>query len=88
MVIKSDCLVAVFAIAKLATSQSNFNFIVCNCQSILASLIDVRVAFCRRSANSVAHALARAANAFSGLHVWGFSPPDCIVNFLSTDLMN
>ena len=87
VIIETDCLRVVQAMRSRDVDFSHFGLIIQDCTFILATLRDVKVVFVRRSANSVAHTLVRAAVSMSGFHVWGYTPPDCIASLLHADLI-
>lgn len=56
------------------------------CIMLLSTLVNVRVEFVQRSANFVAHSLAKMAGSFQGLRVYGLYTPNCILASLASDL--
>uniref|UniRef100_A0A2C9VS60 RNase H type-1 domain-containing protein n=1 Tax=Manihot esculenta TaxID=3983 RepID=A0A2C9VS60_MANES len=86
VIVESDCQVAVDQLGFLDSGSSMFLETCRDCQYVLSTLQDVRVEFIRRTANFAAHPLVRAAQFNSGLSVWGFTPPDCIIAALAADL--
>lgn len=68
------------------TGEAMFGTLVDDCIHLLKHINPVLVKFTYRSANSVAHDLARAAYSMSEVRVWHVSPPDFLVHVLANDL--
>lgn len=86
-IVESDCTNVVSAINGSSVLPSQVGIVIDDCRSLLASLTNVKVTLTQRIANCVAHDLARACDSISGLHIWGFNPPSCILATLACDLL-
>ena len=62
-----------------------FHLIVLDCIKLFKHYDEVLVDYVPRSANVVAHELARATYSMSGVHKWVDNPPDCIRDVLIID---
>ena len=74
------------AIQHKSCPNTSFGFIIADCLDVLQHLVDVQVVYARRSANSAAHCLANGACSFTSLHIWGYTPPQCILSCLHYDV--
>ncbi|XP_019155730.1 PREDICTED: uncharacterized protein LOC109152486 [Ipomoea nil] len=81
--LESDCLNLCTAFNSVTVDFSYVGLIVKQCQSIAKDIGTVNVSHVKRSANRVAHELARAAGSISGPEVWSSVPPACIFDLLS-----
>lgn len=86
MLVETDCLRVVQAIQATSIDNSSFGLLLQDCKFLLSTLDNVRVVHAKRSTNMVAHNIAQAASAMSDRHVWGFTPPQCILASLAFDL--
>lgn len=86
IVVETDCLRVVQAIQHKSCPNTSFGFIIADCLDVLQHLVDVQVVYARRSANSAAHCLAKGAGSFTSLHIWGYTPPQCILSCLHYDV--
>ncbi|KAL8122999.1 hypothetical protein AgCh_011101 [Apium graveolens] len=68
-----------------ARGNTYFHLIVLDCIDLLKHYDEVLVDYVPRSANVVAHELARAIYSMSGVHEWVDTPPDCIRDVLIID---
>ncbi|KAL8126011.1 hypothetical protein AgCh_013344 [Apium graveolens] len=68
-----------------AQGNTYFHLIVLDCIDLLKHYDEVLVDYVPRSANVVAHELARATYSMSGVHEWVDTPPDCIRDVLIID---
>lgn len=84
--VESDCLGVVQAIRSRMAMRSYFGSIVEDCRVLLQRLHNVTVFFVKRSANMVAHHLARESYYLSGRIIDGSSVPSSIQNCISMDL--
>lgn len=86
IVLESDALTVVKALLSSSTSDfSSFGSLVDDCKSLIAEMNSVSVSFVPRSANSVAHLIARAASTISDRMEWLSTPPQLIVHALMLD---
>lgn len=69
-----------------ALDLSSSGLLVSDCKSIVKDITSCKVVFIRRSANIVAHTLARAALSMSGHEEWIGVPPLIISDVLCSDL--
>lgn len=69
------------------TEQDLFIFgqIISDCQHLLSLSNELSIQYVRRSANQVAHALARASDSLSDSNVWGAEPPNFLISALLRD---
>ena len=68
------------------SGNSNFHSIVKECVEGFQHLDDVQVQFIYKSANIVAHTLARASISMSGFHEWQGNVPEFILDVLNFDM--
>ena len=59
MLVESDCMKVVQALHISVELSSLFGLVVLDCRQLLQDIVNVEVCFIRRSANRVAHCLAR-----------------------------
>ena len=86
IVLESDALTVVKALLSSSTSDfSSFGSLVDDCKFLIAEMNSVSVSFVPRSANSVAHLIARAASTISDRMRWLSTPPQLIVHTLMLD---
>uniref|UniRef100_A0A803PNA3 RNase H type-1 domain-containing protein n=1 Tax=Cannabis sativa TaxID=3483 RepID=A0A803PNA3_CANSA len=71
--IETDSLLTVQAIRSDHNMSSTFGLITKDCHALLLSLIDVKLRFIKRSANRVAHAVARHARFFPGCSIFEYN---------------
>ena len=67
--------------------RSYFHSIVSSCVELFKHFEDVLVRFVPKSANEVAHLLARVSRSMSGLQEWGNVAPRFLSDVLSNDLI-
>ncbi|CAH9144990.1 unnamed protein product [Cuscuta epithymum] len=84
---ESDSLRVVDNINKTSIGNSYIDLILDDIRSILATKSNWSVSFCKRSANTVAHALARSRVNLSDHSVIFYSSPTCIESQLANDLL-
>ena len=70
---------------KNVQGDTYFHSIVVDCRDLFKHYDEVLVEYVPRSANVVAHVLARATHFMSGVHEWVDNPPDCILDALIID---
>lgn len=88
VMLETDCLVVVQAIRSKATMRSMLGLIIDDCRMLLKRLHKVSLSFVKRSANMVAHKLARRSYDFSGCSFDRFSIPIDIQSCMELDLQN
>lgn len=81
VLIESDCLIVVQAVTSSMAMFSPFGLLVKDCRALLSMLCNVSLHFVKRSANNVAHSIARASCSQSDRI---FNRGDVSVNGLST----
>ena len=64
---------------------SLFDILIQDCQLLASSLDNIVFSLVSRSANSVAHTVARVSGSLSGLMVWDVVAPDYLLSSLRTD---
>ncbi|KAK6147512.1 hypothetical protein DH2020_018424 [Rehmannia glutinosa] len=75
IILESDSLSVIQVIRAFSSSSSYFRDTIDDCLSLLNDLPLVSCMFTRRSANQVAHAIAKATDSISGVVVWEGIPP-------------
>nr|GMD52496.1 uncharacterized protein LOC109191080 [Ipomoea batatas] len=83
--VESDALQIVQSL-KLSSYDSSFDLVILDIKDMLRSLHHVDISHVSRTANSVAHSLAREACSMSVPQEWNSIPPSFIVNALYSDL--
>ncbi|KAK6118703.1 hypothetical protein DH2020_047560 [Rehmannia glutinosa] len=87
VVLESDSLGVIQAIRGLISDNTYVQSVINDCLKLLEDLPMVSCVFVRRSANRVAHALAKASGSLSDFITWEGHPPQFICNLLEQDLM-
>ena len=85
-ILESDVKVVVESIRSSATPFS-FGLVIADCQDLLSSFHEVKLCFVYRTANAVAHLLARSSVNTSGLVDWLDEPSPSIVALLVSDIV-
>ncbi|XP_019170830.1 PREDICTED: uncharacterized protein LOC109166321 [Ipomoea nil] len=78
----------VFYSLQATSFDSTFGFLVDDVKELASMIDDVRFCFVKRSANHVAHTIAREACSTAGCGEWFDVPPSFLVPHLSRDLMH
>ncbi|XP_050223218.1 uncharacterized protein LOC126673217 [Mercurialis annua] len=86
VVVEVDCLQIVQLLSSDIQPTSYLLCLLVDCVDVLKTLMNVKVYFVYRSANSVAHSLARSTSSMSGRRVWSDDPPEFLLNVLLSDL--
>lgn len=86
VVIETDCYVVVQAICSSIKMLSPFGMIIKECKSLFSSLSDKTLLFVYRSANRVAHSLARVAYSYPDLFFRGSDVPTEFLSILLDDI--
>ncbi|XP_019183755.1 PREDICTED: uncharacterized protein LOC109178674 [Ipomoea nil] len=81
IILESDCLNFCNAFNKCISDYSYVGLIVKQCMAIANDIGNVTVSHVNRSANCVAHELARATHSTTDTRVWFGTPPTCISRF-------
>ncbi|KAJ0983117.1 hypothetical protein J5N97_011372 [Dioscorea zingiberensis] len=84
---ESDCQLFINAVKGEFPDSSYFGLVVCDCKNLVKDLENCLLSFSRRSANQVAHALARAAGFMPDVGCWMSHPPPFILDVLAYDLI-
>ncbi|XP_031108704.1 uncharacterized protein LOC116013195 [Ipomoea triloba] len=82
VIIESDCLNVCNGFNSASLDYSYVGLIIKQCKLIARDMRDIVVRHVIRSANQVAHVLARGTGSSPVLRFWDFSPPDCISSLL------
>ncbi|XP_019190315.1 PREDICTED: uncharacterized protein LOC109184732 [Ipomoea nil] len=82
IILESDCLLFCNAFHSRSVDFSYVGLYIKQCRSIAMDIGIVHVSHVRRSANRVAHELARATGSMAGSVVWTQVPPSCISDIL------
>ena len=85
LVIESDAKFTVESIRSSA-SPSSYDLIVEDCKHLLSFFNDVKLRFVHKSANSIAHLLARGSGSMSDLVEWDNQPPPFIIPLLISNI--
>ncbi|XP_031127667.1 uncharacterized protein LOC116029767 [Ipomoea triloba] len=83
VILETDCLNFCNSFNSILLDLSYVGLIIKQCKLIARDIGDIVVHHVRRSANQVAHVLARAAGSFPVLSVWDSYPPDCISSLVA-----
>ncbi|XP_019190293.1 PREDICTED: uncharacterized protein LOC109184710 [Ipomoea nil] len=83
IIVESDCLNFCNAFNSCNSDFSYVGLVVKQCLSIASDMENISVSRVKRSANRVAHELARATVSMAVSGVWTDIPPSCIVHYLS-----
>uniref|UniRef100_A0A803QB69 RNase H type-1 domain-containing protein n=1 Tax=Cannabis sativa TaxID=3483 RepID=A0A803QB69_CANSA len=86
VIVESDCLTLINDVKSTKTLVSPYGFVLQDCRGLLTSLVDVDCKFVKRSANSLAHALARASLFEADRILSGDSLPTCYASIVLGDL--
>jgi ribonuclease HI len=79
VIVESDCLNVISALNKSKSDSSHLGLVLNDCRTLAMGFNHCKFCFAKRSANSVAHCLAKAAYSATGLVEWSDHPPTCIV---------
>ena len=82
VIIETDCLQAFYALVDRKSPLNSFGSLVLDCKCIADSIGDIVFCFIKRSANSVAHFVARAGNSLPGREEWRSVPPSWLISVL------
>ncbi|KAM6558702.1 hypothetical protein CsatA_027941 [Cannabis sativa] len=88
VIVETDCLVALQALHTSIRMPSLFGLLVSECHEILYNLQNVEICFVKRSANRVAHCVARNSCYWSGCHFVEGSIPMDLHSLLIADLVD
>ncbi|KAH9661644.1 rnase h domain-containing protein [Citrus sinensis] len=72
----------VFQVLTGFSGPNGFGLIIEECRALALSIGEVKFSFVRRSANFVAHTIARAGSSMSHSRVWNLAPPSWLLNSL------
>ncbi|CAH9086857.1 unnamed protein product [Cuscuta epithymum] len=86
IVVETDALQVVSSLAE-EPGNSYFDLILDDIRVMIASNVNIKVSHVKRSANRVAHKLARVAVSLSDRRVWLDLPPSNIVSLMANDLL-
>uniref|UniRef100_A0A803NG08 RNase H type-1 domain-containing protein n=1 Tax=Cannabis sativa TaxID=3483 RepID=A0A803NG08_CANSA len=86
VVVESDSLVTIQAIRSSISFCSSFGFCISECQRLISSLSNVDVCFVKRSANRVAHHLARASDSLADCTYRESTIPATIMDVIHRDI--
>ena len=86
VIVESDAEIVVSLIKSSTALNSSVGLILNDCRSLLGSLEGCSLIHIRRSANQVAHDLARSSVSGSDLGEWRESPPSFLADVLANDL--
>lgn len=87
-IIETDAAVVVHGIHSAEPDFTTCGRIVDDCRGLLSLTMGFIVNHIRRSANLVAHTLARAIDSLSNVNSWGDQPPSFLVSVLLLDSLN
>lgn len=86
VIVEMDAQIIVKAMHNYASSASYLGLVIDDCKDISRSITNLCVVFVKRSANQVAHLLARVSGSMSGLMFWGSNPPSFLLAALAADI--
>ncbi|KAL2493724.1 uncharacterized protein Fot_37481 [Forsythia ovata] len=86
--IEMDTLLVHSALHNDGGDNSYFGILIEECRFLARDLPNLKFNWVRRSANQVAHTLAKTASSLHGVADWSHSPPLFIANVLLDDLIN
>lgn len=86
LIIESDSQLLVYSTHNSVEDTSSIGLVVDDCKALIGAIDHCEVRFVYRSANDVAHSIARAARSTSGWHEWVQSCPSFIFDVMATDL--
>ena len=86
VIVEMDSLLVFQAITSSGRANSPFDLLVQDCIELAQQVANLKFNFVKRTSNSAAHYVAKAANSFSVLHVWEFRIPDFLLSCLQSDL--
>ncbi|XP_031101762.1 uncharacterized protein LOC116005658 [Ipomoea triloba] len=81
IIVESDCQSFCLNFNSACNDFYYVGLLIKQCRYIASGIGNISVRHVNRSANHVAHVLARATGSSSVLGVWDFAPPDCISSF-------
>ncbi|KAJ8765399.1 hypothetical protein K2173_012096 [Erythroxylum novogranatense] len=85
--VETDCQIVTQFLSSVHQFPSYLSLIIDNCKALLQEHRFISTAFVKRSANQVAHKIARATNSMSDFE-WGVCPPYFLYDVLSLDVNN
>ncbi|KAJ9174183.1 hypothetical protein P3X46_017238 [Hevea brasiliensis] len=88
LVMEMDCLMVKQALDRILHDNSYFATLIHDCKFLVRDVASLSFSFVKKSANQVAHMLARATGFTSGLAEWSVNPPTFIHDVLLFDLNN
>ncbi|XP_030502362.2 uncharacterized protein LOC115717515 [Cannabis sativa] len=86
VVIESDSLLSIQALESSIRMPSVFGLMVVECQTVLFSLVNVKICFVKRSANKVAHCIARNSCFWSGCNFVEGTAPAALQTLILAEL--
>ena len=75
VIVEMDCLQVFQALTEGFYAPNGFGLIIEDCRKLALAIKEVKFSFVRRSANFVAHSVARAGNSMTDSRVWSLVPP-------------
>ncbi|KAM6558899.1 hypothetical protein CsatA_028138 [Cannabis sativa] len=87
VVIESDCLRVIRDLQRIKNMASPYGHIISDCMTLCSDIVDVSFNFVKRSANKVAHVLARSSLSEADCTFSGDALPSSIASLVSDDLI-
>ncbi|CAI9777924.1 unnamed protein product [Fraxinus pennsylvanica] len=87
-IIEMDALLVYNALQQNKVDNSYFGLLIEDCRLLASDMPNIKFSWVRRSANQVAHILAKAASSFHDTIEWSYFSPLFISNVLLADLIN
>ena len=75
VIVEMDSQMVYKALKSISLYASPFAMLIADCQKLVLSMVNLKLSFVKRSANSVAHSIARASCSLSGPTVWDVIAP-------------
>ena len=75
VIVEMDSQMVYKALKSISLYASPFAMLIVDCQKLVSSMVNLKLSFVKRSANSVAHSVARASCSMLGPTVWDVITP-------------
>ena len=85
VIVEMDSQMVYKALKSTSLYASHFAMLIADCQKLVSSMINLKLYFVKRSANSVAHSITRALCFMSGPTVWDVIAPSFLTPTLLYD---
>ena len=85
VIVEMDSQMVYKALKSTSLYASPFAMLIADCQKLVSNMVNLKLYFVKRSANSVAHSVARASYSMSGPTVWDVIAPSFLTLTLLSD---